>query len=299
MDRPVWNQGCAIFCVVCLASSLSAGTTAAARPPKSGMAAPPVYLAEENPLFDPAWVSHRGQVVLFMYVGKDSEIPAETVTRVNDMQTRYAPQGFQAVVMTEAGDASTSFNPEVLVVRDRDGATKNAYEIVEEREYFLVDRYGRLRRQRIRPSFIERALQEYFDPSWIGFSNAWNQSYFVHLGEVLLYIADTVPDTAAPGGRVELRVIALPNFMEPREGSKIFKPIQIEVHADEGFEKDNYKAELNEEVDISTELLVQIGIRPDAEPGFHVLGVNIRHRHCGLGDCGAFNRTIPVPIWIE
>lgn len=298
MKRPFCHQGILVHfsAVLTLAVGVSISE---ARPPRAGMAAPPVYTTADNPLFDPTWVNHRGQVVLFMYVGKGSEIPAETVTRVNEMQQRFGPQGFQTVVMTEEAAAPAGWAPEIVLVQDKEGRTKAAYEISEEREYLLVDRYGRLRRQKIRPSFIERALQEYFDPSWIGFSNAWNQSYFVHLGENLHYIADTVPDTVSPGGQVELRIIALPNFSEPRQGSKIFKPIQIEVHADEGFERNNYKAELDEEVEISTELLVQIRVRSDAAPGFHVLGVNIRHRHCGLGDCGGFNQTIPIPVWVE
>jgi len=274
------------------------GGSPATLPPRSGMAAPPVSVKEQNPRFDPTWVSHRGQVILFLYASKDSPIPQETIERIGEMQQRWSP-GFQVAVMTEGSEAPTGLHPDIIVVQDDNGKTRSDYQITEDREYFLIDRYGRLRRQRIRPSFIERALAESFDASWIGFSGAWNQSYFVYRDQFLMYLADTVPDTAAQGDIIELRLIALPTFDEPRKKTQIYSPIQVEVQTDGAFEESVYRGKLEEDVQVSTEIWLQMKLRQQVEPGLHMLRVTARHKHCGFGDCLGFQETVPIPIWVE
>jgi len=114
-----------------------------------------------------------------------------------------------------------------------------------------------------------------------------------------MYLADTVPDTTPPGDPIDVRVTALPTFSEPRPGSRIHSPVQVEVFCDSGFEKPVYRAELNEEISVSTEMLLQVVVKADAEPGLHVLRVHVKHRHCGFGGCGGYEDTIPVPVWVE
>jgi hypothetical protein len=297
MQRILCRRG--VFLGTVLAMLFTIGKAQSSLPPLPGMAAPPVTVQEPDSRFDPTWVNHRGQVVLFLYVGKESDVPQETVDRVGQMQANWSARGFQTVVMMEGGDPPGDLQPGVILVRDKNGATRRDYQITEDREYFLIDRYGRLHRQRIRPSYIERALAEHFDASWTGYSSSWNQSYYVFSGQHLMYLADTVPDVVAPGETLDLRVIALPTFSEQRRGSKIESPVQVEVQADGGFDKSVYKAELNEEVTVSTEMLLQVAIRPDAEAGLHRMQVTVKHRHCGFGNCGAFKQTIPIPVWVR
>ncbi len=270
-----------------------------AQPPKAGMAAPPVSAKDAGAGFDPTWVSHRGQVLLVLYVGARTEVPIETIQRINDWQDRLGPQGLQVVVITEGSYPPTGLHPEIIVAADQNGKTRTDYQITEDREYFLVDRYGRLRRQKINEQLVQKALNERFDPTWVGYSGAWNQSYFVHRGETLFYLADTLPDTIKPGEAFDVRLIALPTYSVPRPGAEIHKPVQVEVKTDGSFEQPVYKAELNEPIQVSTEMLLQVKPRADIEPGLHVLWVNVRHQHCGFGNCGGYEQTIPVPIWVE
>lgn len=60
-------------------------TAQALKGPQVKMAAPPVVVTD-NGSFDPTWVNYRGQVLLVLYVGKDSEVPQETIDRVNEWQ---------------------------------------------------------------------------------------------------------------------------------------------------------------------------------------------------------------------
>ncbi len=269
------------------------------QPPKSGMAAPPVSAKDSGAGFDPTWVSHRGQVLLVLYVGARSDVPIETIQRINDWQERLGPQGLQVVVITEGTYPPTGLHPEVIVAADQKGKTRADYQITQDREYFIVDRFGRLRRQKINEQLVQKALNERFDPTWVGYSGAWNQSYFVHRGEFLLYLADTLPDTIQPGEAFDVRLIALPAYSVPRPGAEIHKPVQVEVKTDGSFEQLVYKAELNEPIQVSTEMLLQLKTRPDIEPGLHVLWVNVRHQHCGFGNCGGYEQTIPIPVWVE
>jgi hypothetical protein len=270
------------------------------QPPRSGMAAPPVETRTPDARFDPSWVSHRGQVVLFLYVTEEGDLPPETIDRIVQWQSDWGPKGLVTVVMVEGEATPPGLSTDIILVRDRDSLTRDRYQVIEDREYFMVDRWGRLRRERISPRLVERALAENFDPAWIGYSAAWNQSYFVHEPtQRLLYLADTLPDTAIPGDPVDFRLIALPTFSEPVPGTQIHNPIQVEVQADEGFEQNIYRFELPEDVQISTELLGQVKVRPDAEPGLHVLRAKVRHRHCGFGNCGSYEATVPIPIWVE
>jgi len=148
---------------------LATGGAVASLPPHSGMAAPPVTVENADARFDPTWVSHRGQVILFLYIGEGSALPEGTRQKINEWQGNWSPRGLQVVVMTEGKQTPPGLNPDIVVVRDHQGKTRKDYQITEDREYFLVDRYGRLRRQKIRPSLVERALAEYFDPTWIGY----------------------------------------------------------------------------------------------------------------------------------
>jgi hypothetical protein len=274
------------------------GAAQALIPPKSGVAAPPVALSEPARGFDPTWANHRGQVILVLYVGKDSEVPVETLQRINDWQERMGPQGLQVVVLTE-NTPPAGLHPRVIAAKDAKGETRTRYGITESREYFVVDRYGRLRRQKVSEALIEKALSERFDPSWVGYSGAWNQTYFVFQGDTLFYLADTLPDAVTPGEAFDVRLIALPTYSVARPGAEIHSPIQVEVRADSGFEQDVYKAELREAIQVSTEMLLQVKARKDIEPGLHILWVNTRHQHCGFGRCGGYEQTIPVPIWVE
>ncbi|MCG3199464.1 MAG: hypothetical protein GHCLOJNM_03980 [bacterium] len=271
----------------------------AALPPKAGMSAPPIVVEGSPRGFDPTWVNHRGQVMLLLYVGRNTEVPFETVQRVNEWQQRLGPRGLQVVVVTEDANAPVGLVPEILVARDSKGQTRSRYQIVEDREYFLVDRYGRLRRQRINEEVVQKALSEYFDPTWVGYSGAWNQTYFVFRGDTLFYLADSVPDTIRPGESFDVRLVALPTFSTARPGARFHSPIQLEVKTEGGFEESVYRAELNEEVSVSTEMLLAVQARSDIEPGLHVLWVKVRHRHCGFGNCAGYQQSIPVPIWVE
>lgn len=269
-------------------------------PPKSGVAAPPVSARDASGRFDPYWASHRGQVMLVLYQGSGAEIPFETIQRVNDWQSRLGPRGLQVVVILEGSSAEpTDLSTSVIFARDESGATRERYQITEDREYFIVDRYGRLRRQRINESAVQRALSDVFDPSWVGYSGSWNQTYFVHRGETLFYLADTQPDSVGPGESFDLRLIALPTFSVPRPGSQIHSPVRIDVRTEGGFEQETYTSELEEPIQVSTELLLGVKTRADIEPGFHVLWVHVNHQHCGFGNCAGYEQTIPVPVWVE
>ncbi len=270
-----------------------------ALPPKTGMAAPPVSVVDSTSGFDPTWVSHRGQVILMLYVGASSEVPAETVQRISDWQERLGPQGLQVVVITEGANPPPGLHPEIVIARDDAGKTRRDYQITEDREYFLVDRYGRLRRQKINEQLVQKALAEKFDPSWVGYSGAWNQTYFVYRGEILFYLADTLPETVSPGESFDVRLIALPTYSVPRPGAEIHKPVQVEVRTDGAFEQPVYKAELNEPIQVSTEMLLQVVPKKDIEPGLHVLWVHVKHEHCGFGNCGGYDQTIPLPVWVQ
>lgn len=280
--------------VACLAIAAES-----AQPPKPGMAAPPVSAKDSGAGFDGTWVSHRGQVLLVLYVGANSTVPIETIQRINDWQDRLGPQGLQVVVITESPNPPAGLHPEIIIASDDNGKTRSDYQITEDREYFLVDRYGRLRRQKINEQLVQKALNERFDPTWVGYSGAWNQSYFVFRGETLFYLADTMPDTVKPGEAFDVRLIALPTYSVPRKGAEIHKPVQVEVKTDGSFEQPVYKAELNEPIQVSTEMLLQVTARQDIEPGLHVLWVHVRHQHCGFGNCGEYEQTIPVPVWVE
>jgi len=271
----------------------------ALRAPRTGMAAPPVSAQDPTGRFDPTWVRHRGLVVLALYLTENSQVPQETIDRVSDWQVTWGKRGFQAVVITESSSPPPGLNPDVLVAYDNEGKTRTRYHIVEDREYFLIDRFGRLRRERIRPSLVEKALDEFFDPSWAGMSTAWNQSYCVNRKSHLLYLADTIPETVKPGEKVDIRLVALPTFTEPRRGSVINSPVQVEVTSDGDFNDSIYRGELNEDITVSTELLQEVVVRADAEPGVHVLWVRVAHSHCGLGNCGNFEQKIPIPIWVD
>ncbi|MCC6733545.1 MAG: hypothetical protein IT394_09975, partial [Candidatus Omnitrophica bacterium] len=190
-------------------------------------------------------------------------------------------------------------HPEIVIARDDAGKTRRDYQITEDREYFLVDRYGRLRRQKINEQLVQKALAEKFDPSWVGYSGAWNQTYFVHRGEILFYLADTLPETVSPGESFDVRLIALPTYSVPRPGAEIHKPVQVEVRTDGAFEQPVYKAELNEPIQVSTEMLLQVVPKKDIEPGLHVLWVHVKHEHCGFGNCGGYDQTIPLPVWVQ
>lgn len=96
-----------------------------------------------------------------------------------------------------------------------------------------------------------------------------------------------------------MRLIALPTYSVPRPGAEIHKPVRVEVKTDGSFEQPVYKAELNEPIQVSTEMLLQVTPRADIEPGLHVLWVSVRHEHCGFGNCGDYEQTIPVPVWVE
>jgi hypothetical protein len=291
-----WRLSLLILMV--LVASLAPGAESM-QPPKSGMAAPPVSAKDSGAGFDPTWVSHRGQVLLVLYVGANSDVPIETIQRINDWQDRLGPQGLQVVVITEGSLPPSGLHPEVIVAADQNGKTRADYQITEDREYFLVDRYGRLRRQKINEQLVQKALNERFDPTWVGYSGAWNQSYFVHRGEILFYLADTLPDIIKAGEAFDVRLIALPTYSVPRPGAEIHKPVRVEVKTDGSFEQPVYKAELNEPIQVSTEMLLQVTPRPDIEPGLHVLWVSVRHAHCGFGNCGDYEQTIPVPVWVE
>jgi hypothetical protein len=268
-------------------------------PPKSGVAAPPVVVSDTGKGFDPAWASHRGQVVLVLYVGQRSEVPIETIQRINDWQERLGSQGLQVVVILEGSGEVAGLHPRILVARDQRGETRTRYGITEDREYFIVDRYGRLRRQRVNETLIQKALSERFDPSWVGYSGAWNQTYFVFRGETLFYLADTMPDSVRPGDAFDVRLIALPTYSLPRPGAEIHSPVQVEVKADRGFSQEVYRAELNEPIQVSTEMPLQVTTNKDIEHGMHILWVTVRHQHCGFGNCGGYEQTIPVPVWVE
>ncbi len=270
-----------------------------AQPPKTGMAAPPVSAKDAGAGFDSTWVSHRGQVLLVLYVGAQGDVPIETIQRINDWQERLGPQGLQVVVITEGNTPPSGLHPEIIIAVDQNGKTRADYQIIQDREYFLVDRYGRLRRQKINEQLVQKALNERFDPTWVGYSGAWNQSYFVFRGEVLFYLADTQPDTIKPGEAFDVRLVALPTYSVPRPGAEIHKPVQVEVKTDGSFDQPVYKAELNEPIQVSTEMLLQVTARADIEPGLHVLWVKVKHEHCGFGNCGGYEQTIPVPVWVE
>ncbi|MCA9413033.1 MAG: hypothetical protein KC944_17590 [Candidatus Omnitrophica bacterium] len=267
-------------------------------PPQSKMAAPPVVVSDDGNL-DPTWVTYRGQVLLVLYVGKESEIPQETVDRVNEWQSRLAPKGFQAVVIHEGDVDRNRFSSDMIVVKDDNGETRRRYQIVDEREYFVIDRNGRLHRDRINEAYVQNALSEYFDPSWVGFSGSWNQSVFVHRNQYLMYLADTIPDTVTPGETIDLRLIALPTFSVAQPGREIHSPIQVEVRGPGVLVQEVYKAEEEKPIQVSTEMPMEVQIRSDAEEGFHPIWVKVRHNHCGFGDCGFFEQEIPIPVWVE
>ena len=277
---------------------LGLSTAQALKPPQSKMAAPPVVVSDSGD-FDPTWVSYRGQVLLVLYSGKTTEIPQETIDRVNDWQVRLAPQGFQAVVIAEGEMDRGLFNPDIIVVHDDHSETRRRYQIVEDREYFVIDRNGRLHRDRINEAYVKRALAEYFDPSWVGFSGSWNQSFFIHRNQYLMYIGDTLPDTVSPGDTLDVRLIALPTLSVEQEGREIHSPIQVEVRGPGLLVEEVYKAEENQPIRVSTEMPMEVQVRPDAEEGFHPIWVKVRHNHCGFGDCGFFNQEIPIPVWVE
>lgn len=266
--------------------------------PQVKMAAPPVVVTD-NGSFDPTWINYRGQVLLVLYVGKASEVPQETIDRVNDWQNRLAPEGFQAVVISEGDIDRTAFDPNILIAKDQGSETRRRYGIVEDREYFVIDRNGRLHRDRINEAYVKRALAEYFDPSWVGFSGAWNQSVYVHLNQYLLYIADTLPDTVSPGEVFDVRLIALPTFSVAQPGREIHSPVQIEVRGPGLLVEEVYRSELNEPITVSTEMPMAVEVRSDAEQGFHPIWVKVRHNHCGFGNCGFFEQEIPIPVWVE
>lgn len=163
-----------LLMLMVLVASL-APRTEGMQPPKAGMAAPPVSAKDSGAGFDPIWVSHRGQVLLVLYVGANSDVPIETIQRINDWQDRLGPQGLQVVVITEGSLPPSGLHPEVIVAADQNGKTRSDYQITEDREYFLVDRYGRLRRQKINEQSVQKALNERFDPTWVGYSGAWNR----------------------------------------------------------------------------------------------------------------------------
>lgn len=289
----------AMVLVVCCCGGVWVGNEASAIiPPRSGVAAPPVQIWEQQSRFDPTWVRHRGQVVLVLYCGIQTEIPPETVASVSDWALRYKAQGLLVVVITEGATPPLGLSGEVVVVQDRKGQTRREFGITEDREYFLVDRYGRLQRRRINENFVKSALAESFSPEWVGFSTAWNQTYMVHRGQYLMYLADTIPDVVRPGETFDLRLVALPTFANPLQESAIDAPVQIEVRTDRGFGQEVYRAESNEDIAVSTELLLAVDLAPDAEPGLHVMYVNVRHHHCGFGNCGGFHQTVPVPVWV-
>jgi hypothetical protein len=269
------------------------------QPPVTGMAAPPVVAVDPAGGFDPTWVSHRGQVLLILYVGSSSEVPPETIQRISDWQERLHPQGFQAVLILEDKTPPAGLHPEVIVAQDQKGMTRKLYQITEDREYFVVDRYGRLRRQKINEQLIQKALNERFDPSWVGYSGAWNQTYFVHRGDILFYLADTLPEKIKPGEAFDVRLIALPTYSVPKPGAEIHKPVLVEVRTDGSFQQETYKAELNEPIQVSTEMLLQVVPKNEIEPGQHVLWVHVRHEHCGFANCGGYEQTIPLPVWVE
>lgn len=282
--------------VLILAVGLSASH--ALKPPQVKMAAPPVVVTDSG-AFDPTWVSYRGQVLLVLYWGKTTEIPQETIDRVNDWQTRLAPQGFQAVVIAEGTIDRSLFNPDILIVNDDNSETRRRYQIVEDREYFVIDRNGRLHRDRINEAYVRRALEEHFDPAWVGFSGSWNQSVFVHRNQYLMYLGDTLPDTVSPGDTLDVRLIALPTISVSQEGREIHSPIQIEVRGPGLLVQEVYKAEENQPIQVSTEMPMEVQVLPDVEEGFYPIWVKVRHNHCGFGNCGFFEQEIPIPVWVE
>ncbi len=270
----------------------------ALRPPQVKMAAPPVVVTDSGS-FDSTWVSYRGQVLLVLYSGSATQIPQETIDRVNDWQNRLSPQGFQAVVIAEGDIDEGLFNPNIILANDDNSETRRRYQIVEDREYFVIDRNGRLHRDRINEAYVKRALTEHFDPSWIGFSGSWNQSVFVHRNEHLMYLADTIPDTLSPGDTIDVRLIGLPTISVAQEGREIHSPIQVEVKGPGLLVEEVYKAEEDQPIQVSTEMPMEVHIRADAEEGFHPIWVKVRHNHCGFGNCGFFEQEIPIPVWVE